>query len=110
MSQESGRFEGKVAIVTASTEGIGFAIAKKLAEGGCSVMISSRREKNVSRAVKELKNMGLKVEGLPCHVGKAEDREKMIQATLDQFGGIDILVSNAAVNPAFGPALNVINA
>merc|ERR1719411_2292350 len=47
-----------------------------------------------------------KVLGMPCHVGKTEDREKLVKETLDKFGKIDILVSNAGTNPTFGPMLD----
>ncbi|XP_046739360.1 dehydrogenase/reductase SDR family member 4 [Diprion similis] len=99
------RLQGKVAIVTASTDGIGFAIARRLAQEGANVMISSRKEKNVNQAVEILTKEGLKVSGLVCHVGKAEDRARLFEETKAQFGGLDILVSNAAANPAVGPVL-----
>ena len=72
------RLEGKVAVVTASTEGIGFAIAKKLAQDGAKVVISSRKEENVLSAEAELKKHGLDITGTVCHVGKAEDRKKLL--------------------------------
>ncbi|XP_011642396.1 dehydrogenase/reductase SDR family member 4 [Pogonomyrmex barbatus] len=99
------RLEGKVAIVTASTEGIGFAIAKRLAQEGAKVMISSRKESNVKKAVDKLKSEGLQVAGTVCHVGKAEDRKNLFEKTKKDFGGLDILVSNAAISPAVGPVL-----
>ena len=86
---------------------IGYAIAKRMAEDGCSVMISSRKEGNVTKALETLKKEGLNVEGMPCHVGKEQDRENMIAKTLEKFGGIDILISNAAANPFFGNTLDV---
>ncbi|GJW19914.1 tropinone reductase-like protein 3 [Tanacetum coccineum] len=58
------RFEGKVAIVTASTQGIGFSIAHRLALEGASVVISSRRQRNVDEAVKKLKQQGIEVLGV----------------------------------------------
>jgi len=100
------RLEGKVAVVTASTEGIGFAIAKKLAKDGAKVVISSRKEENVLSAEAELKKENLDVTGTVCHVGKAEDRQKMLDIAVQKYGGLDILVSNAAVNPFFGRALD----
>ncbi|XP_029170499.1 LOW QUALITY PROTEIN: dehydrogenase/reductase SDR family member 4-like [Nylanderia fulva] len=100
------RLEGKVAIVTASTEGIGFSIARRLAQEGAKVMISSRKEANVKKAVEELLSEGLQVAGTVCHVGKAEDRKNLFEKTKSNFGGLDILVSNAAVNPAVGPVLD----
>ncbi|XP_066031191.1 dehydrogenase/reductase SDR family member 4-like isoform X3 [Chamaea fasciata] len=96
---------GKVALVTAATDGIGLAVAGALGGAGAQVLLSSRRAHNVERAVQELRGRGLQVSGVTCHVGNAESREKMVQAALDTFGGIDILVSNAAVNPHLGPAL-----
>nr|XP_006821848.1 PREDICTED: dehydrogenase/reductase SDR family member 4-like [Saccoglossus kowalevskii] len=108
MSSFSNKFHGKVAVVTASTEGIGFAIAKRLAEDGASVMISSRKQENVDTALAKLKSENLtKVAGVVCHVGKEDHRNKMIQETLRRFGGIDILVSNAACSPMFGPVLEI---
>jgi dehydrogenase/reductase SDR family protein 4 len=106
MSTASGqcrRFDGKVAVVTASTEGIGLAIAERLGSEGAKVVVSSRKQKNVDAAVEKLTNLGQTVIGLVCHVASKEDRRKLLQQAAEKFGGIDILVSNAAVNPAFGP-------
>ncbi|XP_072271209.1 dehydrogenase/reductase SDR family member 4-like [Pyxicephalus adspersus] len=100
------KLQGKVALVTASTDGIGLAIARKLAQDGARVLISSRKQQNVDKAVKELKQEGLDVEGTVCHVGRSEDREKLVTTAVQKFGGIDILVSNAAVNPFFGNILD----
>lgn len=100
------RLEGKVAIVTASTHGIGYSIAKRLAQEGANVMISSRKESNVKKALNELLEEDLNVAGVTCHVGKAEDRKKLFDETLSKFGGLDILVSNAAVNPVVASVLN----
>uniref|UniRef100_A0A8C4E587 Dehydrogenase/reductase (SDR family) member 4 n=1 Tax=Dicentrarchus labrax TaxID=13489 RepID=A0A8C4E587_DICLA len=100
MSQSS--LAGKVAIVTASTDGIGLAAAQALGKRGAHVVVSSRRQANVDKAVALLKSQSIQVTGTTCNVGKEEDREKLVQMTLDQCGGIDILVSNAAVNPFFG--------
>uniref|UniRef100_A0A8C5KA75 Dehydrogenase/reductase SDR family member 4 n=1 Tax=Jaculus jaculus TaxID=51337 RepID=A0A8C5KA75_JACJA len=98
----------KVALVTASTEGIGFAIARRLAEDGAYVVISSRKQQNVDRAVATLKGEGLSVTGTVCHVGKAEDRERLVTMAVNLHGGIDFLVSNAAANPFFGNLMDVI--
>ncbi|GFN92381.1 dehydrogenase/reductase sdr family member [Plakobranchus ocellatus] len=100
------KLAGKVAIVTASTEGIGFAIARRLGQDGAKVMISSRKQKNVDAAVQTLRKENLDVEGVVCHVGKNEDRKKLLEETSAKFGGVDILVSNAAASTFFGPTLN----
>uniref|UniRef100_A0A8C6RFZ2 Dehydrogenase/reductase SDR family member 4 n=1 Tax=Nannospalax galili TaxID=1026970 RepID=A0A8C6RFZ2_NANGA len=97
----------KVALVTASTDGIGLAIARRLAEDGAHVVISSRKQQNVDRTVATLQGEGLSVTGIVCHVGKAEDRERLVTTAVNRHGGIDILVSNAAVNPFFGNMMDV---
>ncbi|XP_072777473.1 dehydrogenase/reductase SDR family member 4-like isoform X1 [Taeniopygia guttata] len=97
--------EGKVALVTAATDGIGLGVAEALGGAGARVFLSSRRPQNVQRALERLRGRGLEVSGTTCHVGRAEDRERMVQEALSAFGAIDILVSNAAVNPHLGPAL-----
>uniref|UniRef100_A0A8C9J7T8 Dehydrogenase/reductase SDR family member 4 n=1 Tax=Panthera tigris altaica TaxID=74533 RepID=A0A8C9J7T8_PANTA len=97
-----GPLANKVALVTASTDGIGFAIARRLARDGAHVVVSSRKQQNVDRAVAALQGEGLSVVGTVCHVGKAEDRERLVATAVNLHGGIDILVSNAAVNPFFG--------
>uniref|UniRef100_A0A673V2X2 Dehydrogenase/reductase 4 n=1 Tax=Suricata suricatta TaxID=37032 RepID=A0A673V2X2_SURSU len=97
----------KVALVTASTDGIGFAIARRLARDGAHVVVSSRKQQNVDRAVAALQGEGLSVVGTVCHVGKAEDRQRLVATAVNLHGGIDILVSNAAVNPFFGNIMDV---
>jgi len=72
--------------------------------------VSSRKENNVLAAVGKLKRKGLNhVEGVVCHVGNASDRKRLFSVAVEKFGGVDILVSNAAVNPAAGPVLDVSN-
>ncbi|XP_012676128.2 dehydrogenase/reductase SDR family member 4 [Clupea harengus] len=93
---------GKTAIVTASTDGIGLAAAEALGQRGAHVVVSSRRQDNVDKAVSLLLSKNIQVTGTTCNVGKSEDREKLVQMTVEKCGGIDILVSNAAVNPFFG--------
>lgn len=87
--------------MTASTDGIGYAIAERLGLEGARVVISSRKQKNVDEALVKLKKLNIEVHGLECHVAKAEHRTRLIQETLRKYGGVDILVSNAAVNPVY---------
>ncbi|XP_042583308.1 LOW QUALITY PROTEIN: dehydrogenase/reductase SDR family member 4 [Cyprinus carpio] len=99
---------GKVAIVTASTDGIGLAAAEALGRRGAHVVVSSRRQANVDKAVSLLRSKDIKVIGTTCNVGKAEDRDKLINMVrnIEQCGGVDILVSNAACEPVcFGNIL-----
>ncbi|XP_055844967.1 dehydrogenase/reductase SDR family member 4 [Episyrphus balteatus] len=99
------RLQGKVAIVTASTDGIGFSIAKRLAEDGASVVVSSRKQSNVDSAVDSLKKLNLEVLGVKCHVGLAADRKSLFEETIKKYGKLNILVSNAAANPTVGGVL-----
>ncbi|XP_046764471.1 dehydrogenase/reductase SDR family member 4 isoform X2 [Gallus gallus] len=99
--------EGKVAVVTAATDGIGLAVAQRLGEAGARVLLSSRRQPNVDAAVQKLRAQGLEVSGVVCHVGQPQDRQHLVQTALDTYGAIDILVSNAAVNPVMGSTLEV---
>lgn len=92
-----------MAVVTASTDGIGLAIAERLGQEGAHVIISSRKQANVDSALQQLKQQRLSVEGMVCHAGKKEDRQHLLHKADELFGGIDILVSNAGANPAFGP-------
>ncbi|GLC38050.1 hypothetical protein PLESTB_000442300 [Pleodorina starrii] len=97
------RLEGKVALVTAATAGIGLATAERLAQEGASVFICSRKQSNVDETVAALRGRGLQVAGCACHVGSAEQRKRLVQQCVQVYGGLDILVSNAAVNPGAGP-------
>ncbi|KAF4372610.1 hypothetical protein F8388_027283 [Cannabis sativa] len=94
------RFEGKVAIVTASTQGIGFSIAERLGIEGASVVISSRKQKNVDDAVEKLRGKGIETFGIVCHVSNAQQRKNLIDKTVQKYGKIDVFISNAAVNPS----------
>uniref|UniRef100_A0A383VJ11 Dehydrogenase/reductase SDR family member 4 n=1 Tax=Tetradesmus obliquus TaxID=3088 RepID=A0A383VJ11_TETOB len=100
------RLVGKVALVTAATAGIGLGIAERLAQEGARVMICSRRQQNVDETLAELRGKGLTVSGMVCHVGSAQQRQALVDRTIQEFGQLDILVSNAAVNPTAGPLVD----
>ncbi|EYC34511.1 hypothetical protein Y032_0001g447 [Ancylostoma ceylanicum] len=102
------RLEGKVAIVTAATKGIGLAIAERLGREGAAVVICSRNQKNVDDAVNYLKSKGIsRVEGIACHIANAEHQRKLVDFTIEKFNKIDILINNHGINPAFGHILEV---
>jgi len=94
---------GKVAIITGSSKGIGKSIARALAEYGASVVVSSRSQESVDAVVAEFKNDGLEAFPIACHVGDEDQLKNLIEKTTAKYGGIDILVNNAATNPVFGP-------
>ncbi|PNI96681.1 DHRS2 isoform 7 [Pan troglodytes] len=100
-----GVLANRVAVVTGSTSGIGFAIARRLAQDGAHVVISSRKQQNVDWAMAKLQGEGLSVAGIVCHVGKAEDREQLVAKALEHCGGVDFLVCSAGVNPLVGSTL-----
>ncbi|MBL8167694.1 MAG: SDR family oxidoreductase [Acidobacteria bacterium] len=94
---------GKTAVITGSTKGIGRAIAEALARAGARVVISSRKADACATVAGELQQEGLQAIAIPCHIGKREDVENLVAETKRQYGQIDILVCNAAVNPHYGP-------
>ena len=87
--------------------GIGYAIAERLGLAGAHVIICSRGQANVDAAVSTLRARGITVTGLAIHVGSSEARSKLVAAAVAAAGRIDILVSNVAVNPVFGPMMQV---
>ena len=93
---------GKVAIVTGSSKGIGESIARGLAEYGAKVVVSSRSQEAVDKVVDSINSDGGDALGVACNVGKSEERDNLVQKTIDHFGGVDILINNAATNPVFG--------
>lgn len=94
---------GKVAIITGASKGIGAAIARGLAEQGASVIVSSRRQEAVDEVAAALSADGLSAKGIACHVGDEAQLQHLVDETVKTFGGIDILINNAATNPVFGP-------
>jgi dehydrogenase/reductase SDR family protein 4 len=99
------RFEGRVCVVTASATGIGLAIAERLASEGGRVVISSRSQEHIDVVVTDLRGKGYELAGCVCHVGKADHRRALIKFAVDTFGGLDILVNNAAVSTHVGPTI-----
>lgn len=92
---------GKVAIVTGSSRGIGFATARLLARQGAHVVISSRKADACKAAVEALTAEGLSAIAVPAHAADGADCEWLVARTLKEWGRIDILVANAGVNPVF---------
>jgi NAD(P)-dependent dehydrogenase (short-subunit alcohol dehydrogenase family) len=98
------RLDGKVAVVTGASKGIGRAIAGALAASGAQVMLSSRKADALAAAAADMDG---DVATFAAHAGHPEEAEACIAATVERFGGIDILVNNAATNPYQGPTLDI---
>ena len=95
----------KVALVTGASKGIGKAIAELYAEAGAKVVVSSRKQDAVDAVAHEIKSKGQHAIGVACNVSDGNDTKRLVAETISQFGTIDILVNNAAANPAFGPVV-----
>lgn len=98
---------GKVAVVTGSSRGIGAAIAMRLAEHGAKVVVSSRKLEACKAVVQKIRADGGEAFARTCNIGRKEDLQALVDATLERWGGIDVLVCNAAVNPYYGPAIEM---
>jgi NAD(P)-dependent dehydrogenase (short-subunit alcohol dehydrogenase family) len=97
--------EGKVAIVTGASRGIGRAIALRLASAGAKIVVSSRKLEGVQAVADEITAAGGQALALTAHIGQPTDVAALVSRTLETFGRIDIAVNNAATNPHFGPLL-----
>jgi NAD(P)-dependent dehydrogenase (short-subunit alcohol dehydrogenase family) len=98
---------GKVALITGSSRGIGRAIAASMAEAGARVVISSRKREACDAVAGELRGRGHQAIAVSCNVSSKEELQRLVDATLKEWGRIDILVGNAATNPVYGPMSQV---
>lgn len=94
---------GKVAVITGSTKGIGRSIAEEMARSGAKVVISSRKADVCEKVAGELREQGFEALAIPCHVGRKDDLQNLVDKTIEAWGKIDVLVCNAATNPVYGP-------
>jgi NAD(P)-dependent dehydrogenase (short-subunit alcohol dehydrogenase family) len=98
------RLDGKVALVTGGSRGIGKGIARAFAQAGAQVMICSRKAEACEQAAKEI---GPGAHWEAGNISRPEDAERVIGATLERLGRLDLLVNNAASNPYAGPTIDV---
>lgn len=99
--------EGKVAIVTGGSRGIGKAIALTLADAGADVVVSSRKLADLEVVAEEIRGLGRRSLPVAAHVRESEDIRNLVEKVKNEFGRIDILVNNAATNPAMGPLVDM---
>jgi len=98
---------GKIAIITGSSKGIGRAIAERMAEHGAKVVISSRKPEPCEEVAAGIRAKGGDAIVIPCHVAYKEQLQNLVDKTVAHWGGIDILVGNAGINPYFGPTSGI---
>ncbi len=99
--------EGRTALITGATRGIGLAIARAFAAAGARVLVNSRKADAVDRTVATIREAGGTAEALAGNVSRPEELEAVANAALTRYDGPDILVNNAAANPVFGPFIEV---
>lgn len=99
--------EGKVAIVSGASRGIGEAIALAFAEAGAKVVVSSRKEEGVARVAAAITARGGEALAVAAHVGRPADCHALIDRARERFGHADVLVNSAGTNPYFGPLIAV---
>ncbi len=98
--------EGKVAVVTGGSRGIGRAAALAMADAGAHVVVSSRKIADLEVVAAEISSKGVKGRAIAAHVGKTEECRALIDQVMKEFGRLDILVNNAGTNPYFGPMMD----
>lgn len=96
----------KVALITGASKGIGEAIARIFAQYGAKVVISSRKQADLDELANDIKAAGGECTGIAAHAGEMAQLKLLVEKTVDTYGGIDILVNNAATNPVYGPSLD----
>ena len=99
--------EGKVAIVTGGSRGIGRSIALGLAEHGADVAVAARKPEALGEAVAAVQALGRRAIGVPTNVRRIDELKTRVDETLAQLGRVDIVVNNAGTNPVYGPVQEI---
>ncbi|GAB4353118.1 MAG: SDR family oxidoreductase [Oricola sp.] len=103
MSDMPFALDGKIAVITGSSRGIGRAIAETMAGLGAKVVVSSRKADACEDVAGAIRARGGEAAVIPCNISRKDEVENLVAETEKRFGAPDILVCNAAVNPAYGP-------
>ena len=96
------QLDGKVALITGASKGIGEAMARGLAEFGAHVVVSSRKQTAVDAVADALRADGLAASAIAANMGQIDDIRALVEQTVATCGGLDIVINNAATNPVFG--------
>ena len=103
--REAFDLNGKVALVTGASKGIGEAIARFYAAYGAKVVINSRKQEELDVVARSIKEAGGECTGIAANAGDIKACQELIEKVISTYGGLDILVNNAATNPTYGPLL-----
>ena len=101
-----GTFEGRTALVTGGSRGIGLAIARSLVARGARVVVTGRTPGALAEAVSALGGPEVAV-GVAGHAGDAAHRAEAVRTAVDTFGGLEVLVGNVGINPVYGPLVDL---
>jgi NAD(P)-dependent dehydrogenase (short-subunit alcohol dehydrogenase family) len=101
------RLDDKVAVITGSSRGIGRAIAESMVALGAKVVISSRKLEACEAVAQEIAAKGGAAAAIACNIGHKDEVEALVAESKRRLGHIDIVVCNAAINPVYGPLLNL---
>ncbi len=96
---------GKVAIISGASRGIGESIARTYAKAGAQVVLASRKVDGLNAVAKSIRAAGDEALAVVAHMGELESVRHLVAQTVSEFGGVDIVVNNAATNPHFGPIM-----
>jgi NAD(P)-dependent dehydrogenase (short-subunit alcohol dehydrogenase family) len=106
MTQPQFNLQGKIALITGASKGIGESMARLMAAAGARVVVSSRKQEALDALAEDIKKEGGEATGIAAHVGDMSQVHALVEKTVATYGGVDILVNNAASNPVFGPVVD----
>ncbi len=102
-----GQLDGKIAVITGSTRGLGLAIARLYAAEGAAVVVSSRTASAVEKTVAEFTDAGFRASGLACDIGDRAQVEALARHAIETFGCFDVWVNNAGLSSPYGPSFEI---
>jgi len=107
MYMDKFRLDGKIAVITGGSRGIGREIALGFAEQGAHLVITARKPGPLEAVAEEVRRHGVQCLPVVCHVGKPDQIRSLFEKVMQTHGRVDILVNNAATNPFFGPVMEI---